>query len=157
MTQLSHPIIKVSELFQVGIVVPNLENSIRDYESILGIGSWKIMDAKPPFISDTTYHGRPVKHSFRAAITMVGPMQLELLQPVEGECIYRDFLKEHGPGIHHLGHVKVDNLDETVQILEKDGFRCLQSGRHGGWGWAYIDMVKSLGYVIELTSGSVKS
>jgi len=115
------------------------------------------MDVKPPFISDTTYNGRPVKHSYRVAITMVGPMQLELLQPVEGECIYRDFLKEHGPGIHHLGHVKVDNLDKAVRILEKDGFQCLQSGSHGGRDWAYIDMVKSLGYVINLTSGSVKS
>ena len=155
MTQPSHPLFKVSDLNHMGIVVPHLENSIKYYESILGIGLWNIMEVNPPFLSDTTYHARPVKHSFRAAFTMVGPMQLELLQPVEGECIYRDFLKEHGPGIHHLGHVKVDNLDEAVQILEKDGFRCLQSGCLGGYGWAYIDMVKSLGHIIELASGPI--
>jgi hypothetical protein len=51
-----------------------------------------------------------VKHSFRAAMTMLGSLMVELLQPVEGEGVYRDFLNEHGEGLHHLGHVRVDDL-----------------------------------------------
>ena len=79
---------------------------------------------------------------------------MELLQPVEGDNIYSDFLKEHGEGMHHLGHVTVENLDEAVQILEKHGFPCVQSGRFGGGGYAYIDMTMTLGTIIEFVQPS---
>jgi len=154
MAETTRPTVKVSELHQVGIVVRDLENSMRHYESILGIGSWEVITVDSSIISDMTYHGRPVQYSFRVALTMVGPIQLELLQPVEGDNIYSDFLKEHGEGLHHLGHVRVDNLDEAVQALEKDGFPCIQGGRYPGGAYAYIDMVVPLGYFIELVQQS---
>jgi len=31
--------------------------------------------------------------------------------------------------LHHLGHVRVNNLGEAIQALDKEGFPCLQSGR----------------------------
>jgi methylmalonyl-CoA/ethylmalonyl-CoA epimerase len=150
MAESTRPIVKVSGLHQVGIVVRDLEDSMKHYESIFGIGSWQVITVDPSILSDMTYHGRPVQYTFRVALATVGQIELELLQPVEGENIYSDFLKEHGEGLHHLGHVKVDNLDEAVQALEKDGFACLQSGRYPGGAYAYMDMVKPLGYIIEL-------
>ena len=147
------PKIKVSELYQVGIVVRDIEISMRDYESILGISTWQVFDADPSVVSDVIYHGRPVQHRFRVALAMVGTMQLELIQPVEGDSTFGDFLNAHGDGIHHLGHVRVDNLDEAVQSLEKDGFPCLQRGSFPGIDYAYMDLTSHLGYIIELTSG----
>lgn len=147
------PKIKVSELYQVGIVVRDIEISMRDYESILGISTWQVFDADPSVVSDVIYHGRPVQHRFRVALAMVGTMQLELIQPVEGDSTFGDFLNAHGDGIHHLGHVRVDNLDEAVQTLEKDGFPCLQRGSFPGIDYAYMDLTSHLGYIIELTSG----
>ena len=147
------PKIKVSELYQVGIVVRDIEISMRDYESILGISTWQVFDADPSVVSDVIYHGRPVQHRFRVALAMVGTMQLELIQPVEGDSTFGDFLNAHGDGIHHLGHDRVDNLDEAVQTLEKDGFPCLQRGSFPGIDYAYMDLTSHLGYIIELTSG----
>lgn len=150
MAETTRPKVKVSELHQVGIVVRDLENSMRHYDSIFGIGSWEILSVDPSIVSDMTYHSKPAQYVFRVALATVGPIQLELLQPVEGDNIYSDFLEEHGEGLHHLGHVKVDNLDEAVHSLEKEGFACLQSGRYQGGGYAYVDMVEPLGYIIEL-------
>ena len=150
MTESSRVRIKVSELYQVGIVVRDLEKSMEHYQNILGIGPWDTVNIDPSTLSDMTYHGRKVQHKFRAALTMVGPMQLELIEPLEGDNIYSDFLKEHGEGLHHLGHVRVDNLEEAIQRLEKEGFPCLQSGRFPGGGFAYMDTVKTLGFLIEL-------
>jgi len=83
-------------------------------------------------------------------------MQLELLQPVEGDNVYSDFLKEHGEGMHHLGHVRVENLDEAVHTLEEGGFPCVQGGRFGGRGYAYVDMSMTLGAIIELVQPSAQ-
>ena len=150
MAEPSRPIIKVSELYQVGIVVHDLEKSIEHYQNTFGIGPWEVTNVDTSTISDMTYHGRPVQHRFRAAFAMVGPMQLELIQPLEGDNIYSDFLDEHGEGIHHLGHVRVSDLDEAIEALEKEGFPCLQSGRFPGGGLAYMDTGKALGVIIEL-------
>jgi hypothetical protein len=80
---------------------------------------------------------------------------VELLQPVEGESVYRDFLNEHGEGLHHLGHVRVDDLDEAVQALEKAGFPCIETGGDtlGFHSWAYVDTTSLIGYVLELSTG----
>ena len=36
------------------------------------------------------------------AETHVGDMGFELLQPLEGPSIYREWLDEHGEGLHHF-------------------------------------------------------
>ena len=148
------PIVKVSELFQVGIVVRDLEKSKKDYERLLGIESWREFEMNPGEV-DMTYHGKPVDHSFKAAFTMLGPLMIELLEPLEGEGIYKDFLEEHGEGIHHLGHVRVDNLDEALAALEKAGYPCIETGGDsaGFHTWAYVDTTKTLGFILELSSG----
>ena len=150
MTEPSPRKIRVSELYQVGLVVRDLEKSIEHYQNTLGIGPWEVINVDSSIISDMTYHGRPVQHRFRAALTMVGPMQLELIQPVEGDNIFSDFLREHGEKVHHLGHVRVGNLSEAIETWEKEGFPCLQSGRSPGGGYAYMDTIKALGVIIEL-------
>ena len=150
MTEPSRAKIEISELYQVGIVVHDLEKSIERCQNTFGIGPWEIMNIDPSTFSDMTYRGKPVQHKFRAALTMVGPMQLELIEPIEGDNIFSDFLKEHGEGVHHLGHVMVKNLDEAIQTLEKEGFPCLQSGCFPGGGYAYIDTLKTMGTIIEL-------
>jgi len=150
MTKASRAKIKVSELNQVSIAVHDLEKSMEHYQNTLGIGSWEIFDADSSTLSDMTYHGRSVQHRFRAAFAIVGPMQLELVQPLEGDSIFSDFLREHGEGVNHLGSVRVHSLDEAIDILEKEGFPCLQSGRFAGGGYACMDTVKTLGVIIEV-------
>ncbi len=147
-------IINVSELFQVGIVVRDLEKSMKQYETLLGIDEWKIVEINSS-TTKMTYHGKPVDHSFKAAFTMLGELMIELLEPLEGEGIYRDFLNEKGEGIHHLGHVRVDDLDAALQELEKAGFPCIETGGDdiGFHNWAYVDTTPALGYIIELSSG----
>ena len=153
MSQQLPSIIEVSELFQVGIVVYNLEKSMKQYESLMGIDKWEVVEIDSS-IMPMTYYGKPVEHSFKAAFTMLGSLMLELLEPVEGEGIYRDFLSEHGEGIHHLGHVRVDNLDEAIESLEKAGFPCIETGGDPAIHiWAYVDTTAALGYILELSSG----
>ena len=150
MAEPNHAQIKISGLFQVGIVVHDLEKSMERYEKAFGIGPWEVINVDSSMFSEMTYHGKPVQHRFRAALAMVGPMQLELIEPLEGDNIYSDFLKEHGEGLHHLGHVRVSDLDEAIQSFEKEGFPCLQSGRSSRAGVAYMDTSKTLGFIIEL-------
>lgn len=151
--------IEVSDLWQVAFVVRDIEESMKPYKSLLGVDQWIVAEVNSS-ANRFTYHGKPSDHSFKAAMTMLGSLMIELLQPLQGRGIYRDFLDAHGEGMHHLGHVRVDNIDEAVQALEKAGFPCIESGETlGGPGenyhkWAYVDTTAALGYVIELSTGS---
>jgi len=153
MTQQLPSIIKVSELFQVGIVVHDLEKSMKQYQSLLGIDKWEVMEIDSSTIP-MTYRGKPAELSFKAAFCMLGSLMLELIEPVKGNGTYRDFLNDHGEGIHHLGHIRVDDLNEAVQALEKAGFPCIETGDvPDSLSWAYVDTTAALGYIIELSSG----
>ena len=147
-------IVPTSGLYQVSIIVRDLHRTAEHYRELLGVGPWQVVSIDDSIFEESTYRGRPVKHRFDLALAMSGPMQIELIQPIEGETIYADFLREHGEGVHHLGHIRVDDLDEAVRAFEQRGAPCIQSGRSRlGAGYAYMDTVGSLGFVTEILKG----
>ncbi len=115
---------------QIAIVVENLERVAENYWNILGIGPWAIYEWEYPLVYGRTYYGEPAWARERIAIVQVGGVQLELVQPVEGPSIYRDWLEEHGEGLHHLNFL-VDDVAEAVDVLAEEGFESLQGGRFG--------------------------
>jgi methylmalonyl-CoA/ethylmalonyl-CoA epimerase len=151
MTEDIKPVIHVKELFQIGIVVRDLEESMRLYEELLGIDDWADMEITSDIFDSLTYNGKPVENAcFRTGMADVGFMQIELIQPVEGDLPYSDFLKEHGEGLHHVGHIHVPNIDEAVRNLEARGFSCIFAGSTPGTKFAYVDMTNTLGAIVEL-------
>ena len=78
---------------------------------------------------------------------------LEIIQPLKGESIWRDFLQTHGPGIHHL-KFSVDHLSPADEYLRGQGFACVQQGAavgpNKGKTWAYYDLEGTLPLCIEL-------
>jgi 4-hydroxyphenylpyruvate dioxygenase-like putative hemolysin len=122
--------IKVKSIDQVAIVVNDIELVTQNYWNILGIGPWDIYNWESPLVYDFKYYGKNSWARSRIAVTMVGNVMLELCQPVDGDTIYRDYLNEHGEGLHHLNFL-VDDVDEVSKILTAEGFTSMQSGRHG--------------------------
>jgi catechol 2,3-dioxygenase-like lactoylglutathione lyase family enzyme len=125
--------VPVKAFGQVGLVVKDAQSVAENYWNILGIGPWQIYSWEEPLVHDHLYHGKPAWVRAKVAQAQVGAVQLELYQPVAGESIYGDFLKERGEGLHHISFF-VDNVDETAAELVKEGFPSLESGRFGDNG-----------------------
>jgi len=115
---------------QVAVVVKDLEEVAENYWNLLGIGPWTVFDWEAPLVYDRTYHGKPVRARERIALTQVGKVQLELVQPVEGPSIYADWIEEHGEGLHHINSL-VDDVDKVAASLTAEGYPSLQSGKCG--------------------------
>jgi methylmalonyl-CoA/ethylmalonyl-CoA epimerase len=151
MTPDKKPVISTKGLFQVGIVVRDLDKSMQLYEELLGIGEWADMELSSEIFTTLDYKGKPVANAcFRTGMADVGSMQIELIQPVEGDLPYSDFLKEHGEGLHHVGHIHVPDIDAAVRDLEDRGFPCIFAGSTPGTKFAYVDMSEALGVIVEL-------
>lgn len=132
--------LKLESIDQIGIVVRDIDKVIESWSKLLGIGPWDSTE-----METTDRAGRKAKT--RLAFANIGPLQIELIQSVEGKTFYTDFLEKHGEGIHHLC-VRVDDLDATTANLGKKGVKLL-FGRRGRF--AYMDTVNPGGVMFEFS------
>src|SRR5918997_5401028 len=141
-----------TETMQLGIVVRDLEATVRRYEDDYGIGPWQF--ARIDLGEEHNYreYGRPVERSTRIAIATVGGVMWELIEPLDADGIYARFLAEKDEGVHHVA-VATPDFDETVARAErKDGV--MLSCKHSGIDIAYLDTLRDLGVTIEIFSGT---
>ena len=87
---------------QVAAVVRDLRSSLEAYHKALGWGPWNVYEHKPPMLHSTELHGKPTEFTMLGAECHAGPIVFELLQPLEGPSIYKEWLDEHGEGLHHV-------------------------------------------------------
>lgn len=147
------PKFPISKIDQVCIVVKDLDATVRRYWAELGIGPWRIYTYGPGVLKYMTLDGRPAEYRMRVALTTVGPLIYEIIQPLSDNTIYSRFLRERGEGLHHLGII-VDDLETAAPELERLGYRMIQSGgghgKHGDGGFAYFGTEDGLATIIEL-------
>ncbi len=138
---------------QICIIVPDLEKAVRDYWHIFGIGPWHIYTYEKPFVREMTRDGEPADYSMRVALSYIGDMRIELVEPLEGDTVYQEFVDEHGYGVHHVG-VLTDDMQESLRKAGEAGFRMTQDGSgfgpDGDGHYAYLDTEDVLGTTIEL-------
>lgn len=138
---------------QIGVVVADLDASIKNLSEIFGIGPFRVIDWPPEGRTDIEkyYHGQPGNFTARMAFTELGSVELELIQPMEGESIWADFLREHGGGIHHI-RFNVDNTRPVQEYLSEKGIESAQhgSGIRPGTTWMNFDSEEKVGFVIEI-------
>jgi methylmalonyl-CoA/ethylmalonyl-CoA epimerase len=138
---------------QVAIIVEDLDEAIKSYWRLFGIGPWHVYTYGKPLVKKMTYRGKPSEYKMRVALSYLGPMRIELIEPLEGDTIYRDFVEAHGYGVHHFG-VLVDDMSEAITEAEAAGLAMTMDGagfgRDGDGRYAYLNTEDQLGVTIEL-------
>jgi methylmalonyl-CoA/ethylmalonyl-CoA epimerase len=141
-----------NETLQLGIVVRDLEATMRRYVDDYGVGPWEVYEFNPGNAEDFREYGQPVERSWRLAVATVGQVQWELIEPLDAESVYARFLAEKGEGVHHVA-VATPNFDETVAQATR-GNGVILSGEFAGARVAYLETDRDLGVVIEIFSGT---
>jgi len=138
---------------QVCILVPKLEPVVEMYYKLFGIGPWQVYTYKKPFVKNMSYMGKPANYASRIALSYFGPTRIELIEPLEGESVYADFIREHGYGVHHFG-LLVDDMQAALKQAEEAGLPMTMDGSgfglDGDGHYAYLDTEKYLGITLEL-------
>ena len=142
-----------TETMQIGIVVRNLDASLRRYVDDYGIGPWEIHEFTPRDANNLQEYGQSVERSWRLAFTMVGRVMWELIEPLDEESVYARFLAEKGEGVHHIA-VATTSFDDTVAEQAKRGNSLVLSGEFSGVKVAYLPTDRDLGMIIEIANGT---
>ena len=142
-----------SDFVQVGAVVQDLDQSIKVLSEVVGIGPWRVVSWPPEGRTDMNraYHGEAGEFTARMAFAELGPIELELVQPVSGASIWADFLAEHGPGLHHI-RFNVPEIEPVIAHFAGHGIQVTQSasGIRQGTSWANFDTERLIGFTIEV-------
>jgi hypothetical protein len=141
-----------TETMQIGIVVRDLNATLRRFVDNYGIGPWDIYEFNPGNAKDLREYGEPVERSWRLATTMIGGVQWELIEPLDNESVYAQFLAQKGEGVHHIA-VLAPKFDEMLAAQAKQGEDLVLSGEFSGIKVAYLDTERDLGVVVEIFSG----
>lgn len=128
-------VITLDSFDHFGYVVRDAKAVSESWTAKLGAGEWKY----------TNTEGSPL----RLAHAMLGPIQYELLEPVEGVAsLWSEFLENHGEGPHHMCY-RVTDVEEAVANLIKDG------GRRSEFGGRPVAIPKWMAYMEIGGPGSI--
>ena len=144
---------KDRKIFQIGLVVEDIEKAIQQWETVYHVGPWNRMHFTQDSVSRVVRDESAAKEGFayNAASTMLGDIQIELIEANESVPIFNDFLKKTGGGLHHIKE-KIDDekLPGVLEEYAQQGMPALFGGHYYNANFYFLDTVDKLGVQIEL-------
>ena len=140
----------VNSIFQAGIIVDDLEKTVRFYAEELGVGPWKIFrwrgpDGEPLAVFARGFAGGAMNKGFE--IELFDKRYLDIMP------LHAEFYAEHGQGIDHLCFGCEDFLATREALMKK--FPILLDTSAQGYNpdtvnCVYFDARKELGMIVEI-------
>jgi methylmalonyl-CoA/ethylmalonyl-CoA epimerase len=122
----------------IGFAVRDLDEAVAFYSRTFDISEWERI-------------AMPERH-MHAAVTRIGDMLLELIAPTSDEASFAKFLRERGPGMHHVGY-RVDDIAVTLAQARQRGIQLIDEvprpGMHNTLV-AFLHPKSTQGVLIEL-------
>ena len=124
-------------LNHVCIAVRDIEDTLRFYRDVFGVGGADVEDVEDQGV--------------RAALVKVGGSQLEFIQPTDPSGSVARFIERRGEGMHHVCF-EVEDLQHKLELLDARGIELIDKApRQGLAGMvAFIHPRATGGVLIEL-------
>lgn len=135
---------------QIGVVVPDLEAAMEGMRQIFGVEPARF--GRTPG-SNKFYKGQPGDFAAKMAFYDFANIEIELVEPQEGDSIWKEFLDSGKCGLHHL-RFSVDSMEDTMKDMRERGAEVVMESESvrqiPGLRWAYFDTEKALDWTIEV-------
>lgn len=125
-------IIKFGKIHHIGYVYKNIEEAVKKFKSLYGIEKFNRVDMVV----------------VKVARSMIGKLQIDLIEPKDRSSIFNSFLENGNVGLHHIGYI-VDNIDEKIKEWKSKGFKQVLGGIISPAKFVYFDTTDILGHIIE--------
>jgi methylmalonyl-CoA/ethylmalonyl-CoA epimerase len=141
---------------QVSLVVADLQTTMEHYQRAFGWLDWKVFDHVEPTHHGTELRGVATPYSLRGAEVMVGELNFELLQPLDGASLWKEQLAARGEGICSIA-VMFDTIEESEIVKAEFARRGIDVTMRALIGdhieYYYLDTQERFGTLIESGSG----
>ncbi|MCC8166936.1 MAG: VOC family protein, partial [Planctomycetes bacterium] len=138
----SRPVLPITNVAQVAILVPDLDAAMKNFWERFAVGPWSVYTYDNTFVPTQNRHGKPTRYASRIGLANIGDLRIELIQPLEGDTVYSEFIEKHGYGVQHLG-VLTKSMKDSVAAAQQAGFSITMDGSgfglDGDGAYAYLD------------------
>jgi methylmalonyl-CoA/ethylmalonyl-CoA epimerase len=122
----------------LGFAVRDIEEAVEFYRRAFGIAAWERI-------------AMPERH-MAVAVARVGDTLLELIAPTSEDAAFAKFLRERGPGMHHIAY-RVDDIAAALAEVKARGVQLIDEqprlGMHDTLA-AFLHPKSTLGVLVEL-------
>jgi methylmalonyl-CoA/ethylmalonyl-CoA epimerase len=133
---------------QIAIVVDDIEKYLDSYSKVFGIErpTWRLTDSKE--VSHIKYKGKDSEARAKLAFIRFANLSIEIIEPVGEPSTWADYLKKHGPSVHHIAFrykdkkPMLDTLTRTLPVVQTGDFK--------GGNYTYLEAFDKLGMDIEI-------
>ena len=96
----------------------------------LRIGPFRVYTFTAETVAEQSYHGQPSPFGLTVCFATNDDLTFEIMQPLSGRSVIRDFLDTRGEGIHHIAF-DCHGLpwDQRLKMFADRGFATIQTGR----------------------------
>jgi methylmalonyl-CoA/ethylmalonyl-CoA epimerase len=144
---------RTRKIYQIAWVTRDLERSMRAWVDNLKVGPWMVLTFTEETVKNLKVDDKPVTEPFKflIAISWVGDMQLEIIQPVYGPTIYEAFIEKHGEGLHHIKErIHDDQIAHVLAEYREKGIGVTQTGQFTTDVHYYLNTEPKLDFIYEL-------
>lgn len=141
------------KIYQIAWVTWDLEKSLKAWVENLKVGPWKVFSFTDETVKNLKVDGKLVTAPFKflIAISWIGDMEVEIIQPVYGPTIYERFLKEKGEGLHHIKEkIEERDFDAVLADYRSQDIGVTQTGQFFADFHFYLDTEEKLDFIYEL-------
>ena len=141
----------LKRFLQICCVVEDVEKTQKILTEEFGFTKWAPSGGFDKPITDYTINGKPAVLDNKSAFCDAFGIQWEFIEPQSGPL--KQWITEHGPGIHHFAVISEDSYQEFHDRCER------LSGKdvwlHGvapsvGMDYSYYDLTKEIGMFLEV-------
>jgi hypothetical protein len=131
---------------QLGYVYKDIRKQAQILVENLGLPKFAFLENKP---TKYYYRGKETVVQTTLGFSRALNVQVELIQLISGDCIFKEFIDAGKEGLHHFG-VFVDDVDAIVKEYLERGYSVVHEGLTAGvQKVAYIDTYDDFGVYIE--------
>jgi methylmalonyl-CoA/ethylmalonyl-CoA epimerase len=143
-----------SNVIQIGIVVSDVNKAIEGYRDLLHLNKWNInhVDTEVGMGSNFHKNGNPIQTRVKIAWANFGNVELELIEPQDQHSLYSEFLREHGPGIHHI-MLGTKDYDKCLVHMDQQNVAAIGGGALQSTRFQMFDTQELLGFICEIADG----
>lgn len=101
----------------IGLAVQDIEQAMSFYEQAFDVREWERIEL-------------PERHMAVAVARFQGSM-IELIAPTSEEASFAKYLRDKGPGMHHIAY-RVDDIDASLNELRERGVKLIDETARPG-------------------------
>lgn len=139
---------------QIAIIVENIDKARKEWAELLGVPVPEIVDQPKPqgSIPGLSYRGKEASYGLKLAVIHAPQGFIIELHQMTDDCdsTFREFVRKHGYGVHHLGFKVGDRRDAVVEELEQRGYEMRTVGIYSDGSWTIADTEDVLGVNLNI-------